>query len=463
MRRKRSALGQISTRFAAVWIAALVALAPIAAEAQTRLPLVRDAEIEALIRDYSLPLFKVSGISASNIQIYLIRSSAFNAFVADGRRMFINTGAIMQSDTPNQLIGVIAHETGHIAGGHLARLRDQLARTRTASIIAMLAGAAAAVAVGAAGGSGSDAVNIGRAAVAGGTQATQRSFLEYRRSEEIAADRAAINYLNATGQSGKGMLEVFDRFAGQAIFSGRYTDPYVQSHPLPRDRVATLEQLVRSSPYYNSADPASLVKRHNMVRAKLHGFLDNPRSVMRRYPRNDASLPARYARAIARFRTADLRAAIRDIDGLIRAEPRNPYFRELKGQALLESGRATEAIKPLQDAVSLAPNEPLIRIMLGHALVATNSRANMEAAIGHLRKGLAAEPDHGAGFRQLSIAYGRTGREGEAALAAARGFLAQGAIPLARQQATRAQALLKRGSPGWIQADDLLNVTKREK
>lgn len=429
---------------------------PTPAEAQGRVPLIRDAEIEGLIRDYSEPIFRAAGISRSNIRILIINSRDFNAFVADGRRMFINVGTLMKTETPNQLIGVIAHEAGHISGGHLARLREQIGKTQTAAIISMLLGAAALAAASAAG--GGSAGQAGQAAALGGRQVVERSFLAYRRTEERAADLAAVNFLNATGQSARGMLEVFRQFADQAIFSSQFTDPYIASHPMPGDRIATLEGIVRNSPYYGRADPPALQARHNLMRAKLSGFLENPRAVFRRYPRNDTSLEARYARAIARYRTADVRAALRDIDGLIKSQPNNPYFWEFKGQALMESGRPREAIEPLRRAAKLAPKAGLIRILLGQALVAANDNRYLKEAISNLSRGTTQEPEASSGFRQLAIAYGRSGRNADAALASARAYYAEGQIKLAKQQAARAKDQFKRGSPGWLQADDILSI-----
>lgn len=431
------------------------------AAAQGNLPLIRDTEIESLIRDYSLPVFQAAGISRSNIQIYLLNSQDFNAFVADGRRMFINVGSLMQTETPNQIIGVIAHEAGHIAGGHLARMREQLSATRATAIIGVLLGAAAAAAAGAAGG-GTAAGGAGQATILGGQQIAQRNFLAYRRTEETAADRAAVNYLNATGQSAKGMIDVFSRFADQALFSSRFVDPYIQSHPIPNSRIATLEDVVKRSPYYDRLDPPALQLRHDMMRAKLRGFLKSPRAVFLRYPKSDTSMPARYARAIARFRTANVRAAIRDIDALIKSQPNNPYFWELKGQALLESGKPKQAIRPLRQAVSLKPNAGLIRILLGQALVASNDKGNIAEAVKFLRRGLELEPEASGGYRQLAIAYGRTGQDANAALASANGYLNEGAIKLAKLQATRAKSFFKRGSPGWLQADDILNIREKK-
>ena len=230
----------------------------------------------------------------------------------DGRRIFVNAGALMDAQTPNQIIGVLAHETGHIAGGHLSRLRQQLAMAQTQSIIAMLLGVGAMVAAARSGGVGGNPA----AAILGPQEAIRRSLLSYQRAQEEQADRAGVKFLTATGQSAKGMYDTFKRFADQILFAAHYADPYVQSHPMPAERVAALEVLAQDSPYWDKKDPPELQLRHDLMRAKLVGFLDRGDTVARRYPASDTSLPARYARAIATYRHGDLRAAIAQIDAL---------------------------------------------------------------------------------------------------------------------------------------------------
>jgi predicted Zn-dependent protease len=435
-------------------LAVLTAL-PLPAFAQKGLPLVRDAEIEELLRDYARPIFRAAGIPSSAVEINIINNRAFNAFVANGRRMFINVGAIFESETPNELIGVMAHETGHIAGGHLARLREQLERAQTMAIVAMLLGAGA-MAGGAATGSG-EGVQAGRAIMLGGQNAAGRSLLSYQRGEEQAADRAALNYLQDTGQSARGMLRTFERFANEGMFLSRGADPYAMSHPMPRERIAALEDLARKSVHFEKKDPPALQLRHDLARAKVAGFLDRHDTVARRYPLSDTSLPARYARAIAAYKGSDPKRGIELIDELIAAQPSNAYFWELKGQALVETGRPREAIPALRKAVSLAPSQGLIRLSLGQALVVTDDRSLVDEAISELRRGLSLEPEAGGGYRHLSRAYAVKGNIAEAELAAARGYFLDGEYPLAKSQAARAQAKLPRGSPGWIAADDILN------
>src|SRR5258707_5411923 len=338
----RIAVARKPTVLTAVTVAAALALAPIApAPAQEKEnrgpPVLRDAESEALLREYTRPILRAAGLEKQNIQMVIINESSFNAFVADGRRIFVNYGAIMQSETPNQLIGVLAHEAGHLAGGHLAKLREQLAQAQTQMIIAMLLGAGAMVA-GAAGG-GNGLANAGAAAVAGPQEMIRRSLLSYQRQQEENADRAGVKFLTATGQSPKGMYETFKRFTSESLFAARGADPYLQSHPMPADRVASLEELARASPYWDKKDDPALQMRHDMMRAKISAFMERQDPVYRRYPLSNTSLPARYARAITAYLHGDLNNALTQIDGLIQAQPNNPYFYELRGQALLEGGR----------------------------------------------------------------------------------------------------------------------------
>ncbi|MGE3989960.1 M48 family metalloprotease [Pseudorhodoplanes sp.] len=442
-------------------VAALVAVAlacpPLPAAAQKRggLPLIRDAEIEQLMRDYTHPIFKVAGLSRANLKIVLINDRAFNAFVVDGRRIFVNTGALAESTTPNQIIGVMAHETGHIAGGHLSKLRQELANVQTAALVGMLLGAAA-LAAGAASGNAAGAGQAGMAAIHASQHAATRSLLSYQRAHEEAADRAAVKFLAATGQSAKGMYETFKRMADQSMFVARYADPYAQSHPMANERMAALTEIARTSPNWDKKDSPDLQARHDLMRAKLSGFMDAPQTVARRYPASDTSLAARYARAIATYRHSDIRAAIAQIDALIAIQPNNPYFHELKGQALLENGRAIDAIAPLRRAVSLAPDPTLIQIMLGQALVATNNPKLADEAITILRNGLAREPDTPNGYQQLAMAYGRKGDIAQADLASAQAAFTRGDFKTARELAARAKTRLPVGSPGWVRADDIV-------
>jgi len=427
---------------------------PTRAQAQSGgVPVVRDTEIENLLRDYAAPILKAAGLSKQNVRIVILNDRTFNAFVMDGRHIFINAGALFDAKTPNEVIGVFAHETGHLAGGHLMRLREQLASAQTASIVALLAGVGAAVA-GARAGSG----DVGAAAIMAPQAAIQRSLLAYVRTQEDQADHAGVKFLNATGQSAKGMLDLFKRLSDESLFNSRYIDPYLQTHPMPPERVAALEVLAKASPYFDRKDPPELQLRHDMMRAKLSGFLDRPDTVYRRYPLSDHSLPARYARAIAAYRYGSGREALAQIDSLIQSEPNNPYFYELKGQVLLEGGHPADAIAPLRRAVALAHGAPLIDIMLGQALIATDNAKNAQEAVPLLRDALAREPEQSEAYAQLAMAYGRQGDLAQADLAAAQAAYNRGDVKTARQLAARAKTRLPVGSPAWVRADDLVSV-----
>ena len=448
------ALAVVTAVAVAATAAGPAAVTPARAQDATRgMPIVRDTEIEQLLRDYAQPILKAAGLAKQNVKVVVLNDRAFNAFVMDGRHIFINAGALFDAKTPNEVIGVFAHETGHLAGGHLLKLREQLASAQTASVVALLLGVGAAVA-GARSGSG----DVGAAAIMAPQSAIQRSLLAYVRTQEDQADHAGVKFLNATGQSSRGMLELFKRLSNDSLFNSRYIDPYLQTHPMPAERVAALETIAKESPYFNVRDSAELQARHDLMRAKLSGFLERPDTVARRYPLGDHSLAAGYARAISAYRNSDLRQAVAQIDDLIRAQPGNPYFYELKGQALLEGGRASEAVAPLRQATQLSHGAPLIQIMLAQALIGSNNPKVAEEAVELLRNALIREPEAPEAYSQLAMAYGRKGDLAQADLASAQAAFARGDMMTARQLASRAKTRLPVGSPSWVQADDIVNL-----
>ena len=441
---------------AALLQASLAPALPQSPRGQT-LSIIRDTEIEQLLRDYSAPIFRAAGISSSAPDIVLINDRSFNAFVASSRRIFLHIGVLMEAETPNEVIGVLAHETGHIAGGHLARLRQELATAQIISVIGALAGGAAvagaAASRGAVGNSGVGAAG----AIGGGMEVARRSLLAYQRSEEQAADRAAVRFLDATGQSSRGMLRTFERFAESGLFTSRALDPYQLSHPLPQERIAQLQTLARESPHYARRDPAALQMRHDLARAKLFGFIDRAEGVGRRYPARDVSVPARYARAIAAHRSGRMQEALSAISALIGEQPGNPHFHELRGQILLESGQAAAAIEPLRRAAQARPNSGLIRAMLGRALLHGGSPGLLDEAVRELSFAAHREKELSAPHRDLAAAYARRGNIGMAELSAAQAALIDGDLVAAQTQATRALQKLPKGSPGALRADDIVN------
>ncbi len=422
------------------------------ATAQTAIPTARDAETERLLAEYTAPLIRAAGIAKPNI--HLVNARDFNAFVTPGNRMFINTGTIIDSETPNELIGVLAHEIAHIAANDTAQIQQVIQEASSVMLLASLLGVGAAAA-GAAAGS-SDAASAGAGVISGVNTAGLRAILRYKREQEAAADRAAIRYLDATGQSGAGMITTLARLSSESLFATQRANPYLQSHPFPRDRAITVENLARQSPHYGKTDTPVMIARHSLVRAKLVGFTRPQGEVYRTYPPADQSLAGRYARAIAEYRAGRRQEALRLIDGLIAAAPDYPYFHELKGQALFEGGDVRASIAPLRKAVSIS-GDGLINILLGQALVAIGDSASADEAVQVLRLGLRDAPRTASGYRALARAYALQGNVALAELTTAEGLMIQGALREAKEFATRAQAKLKQGTPAWLRADDILS------
>jgi predicted Zn-dependent protease len=422
--------------------------------------LIRDAEIEELMWRYLKPIFKVAGISPGAVHVYLIDDPRINAFVAGGQRIFIHTGLIEQAGSPNEIIGVLAHETAHVAGGHLARLGVELERASTQAIIATLLGAAAAVGAAKAGAASSNGAS--GALVLAGPELVKRNLLTYVRAQEASADEGALRYLNATGQSGRGMLELFQKLYNENIASLQHVNPYAVSHPLPLQRIRTLENRVEASKNYRTKDKDYLVFRHKMAQAKLAGFTRNARAVRSAYPASDRSIPAQYARAIAAYRLGDLRTAIPMIDRLIAQIPKNPYFHELKGQALLEKGNPRDAIGPLKQAEKLYPKSGLIKILLAQALLASDTKPDARKALATLAKAERFEGDSASLHLFKARAHGILGDFARAELSTAESALLRGDKKLARQKAEGARKRAKAGSTVWIKASDILNQLNKK-
>jgi predicted Zn-dependent protease len=444
---------RIAAHVGAFAAALALVVQPAAAQQQKRPNIIRDVEIETLLRDYMRPIWAAAGLAQQNIRVVLIADPSFNAFVMDGKRIFVNTGALMQSETPNEIIGVLAHETGHIAGGHLARMRQQMESAQTVAIAAMLLAIGGVAATAGSNNVGGNPAGL----IAGPQEMIRRSLLAYQRGEEQSADRAAVSYLTATKQSPRGMVKTFERFQNDQIFISQRVDPYVLSHPMARERIAALEDLAAKSPYLNVKDPPALQARHDMMRAKLVGFTERGDAIARRYPLSDNSLPARYARAISTYRFGNVQEGVRQIDALIAEQPGNPYFYELKGQALLEAGRARDATAPLRKASELTGGNPLIRTMLGQSLVESGDKASTDEAIRELNFGLQRDSSSSSSWRYLATAYGQKGDIPNADLASAQSAFYGGDYKLARELAGRARQKFPLGSPGWLKADDIVN------
>lgn len=430
-------------------LATALGLAPLfEAEAQSRRPsLIRDAEIEATLRAYADPIFAAAGLDTSAVQVHIINDKRINAFVSNGMQIFIHTGLLMEAKTPNQVIGVLAHETGHISGGHLARQKEELENRTIEAIIGVLAG----VAIGVATGSGEAGVG---AATLGQSIAT-RNLLQYTQAQEGAADQAAFSLLEGTHQSPTGMVDFFRMLSRQEALSSINQDPYMRTHPLTTSRVDSAEAALRASPYADAKDPPELTARHERMLAKLTGYLEPLSRVMTTYPEKDQSVAARYARAIAYFRVSRTEEALAAMESLLAEAPNDPFFIEQKAQILYDRGRLAEALPLYQQALDLVPHEPLIRMELAEVQVGLEHPALLEPAIANLEEVVRLEPKNARAFHLLATAYGRSGDEPMANLAQAEEFLARGKTKEAKHFADRALQGLKEGSPGWLKAQDI--------
>ncbi|WP_246715953.1 M48 family metalloprotease [Aurantimonas sp. DM33-3] len=456
-------LGAISARITSMILAASVALAPVGVQAAAKdkasLPIVRDAEIEALVADYARPLLKAAGLSRSGIEIVLVNSDAFNAFVS-GRRIYINTGAITATQTPNQLIGILAHEIGHLAGGHQQRLREQLERSQAIAVVASLLGAGIAAAGAAAG--GGSAVSAGAGVMMGGGGIAQRNLLSYQRGEESTADRSALTYLEATGQSARGLVETFEILDRGNLFARSSGGNYTSSHPMPRDRIAALQRLAQESRFYDRTDKPELAVRHNLARAKIVAYNDGAGAVRRMFARDPRSLAAYYGDAIATHLAGSPASALAKVDALLKAQPNNAFFYELRGDILVDAGRSQEAAAAYSKAAKLdKTGSGILKAEIGQALVTSGDPAKMKEAIRLIRDGLSSDPGNSVAYRFLAMAYGRIGEVGRAELATAEGYWHGGAFRQAKIFAIRAQQKLQPGTPPWRAAQDIIQTEIR--
>ncbi|MEN0087619.1 MAG: M48 family metalloprotease [Pseudomonadota bacterium] len=449
-------MSQQVAHIARLFLAVAVVIAMAAPAQAARIALVRDAQTEALMRAYAQPILRAAGLRNGAVEILLVNDRSFNAFVT-GRRMFINTGAIMTSKVPNEIIGVVAHEVGHIQGGHQNRLRERIERAQVMSVIAGLVGAG--ISVGSVAAGSAEGARAGLGVAAGGRTAALRSLLSYRRSEERAADIAALRLLDATGQSGRGLLETFRRFQTSLSLSGASRDKYKRSHPLPRDRMAALERDVAASPNFSKRDSDALQLAHDMVRAKLVAYTGTGRDQARFANEFRGSLPGLYHDAISTFLNGSSRAALPKIDAAITRAPRNAYLHEMKGEILLRSARPREAVSAFQNAVKFdRNNNGFLRSQLGHALVEIGDQQSLQTAVKQLQRGLSDDPNNPLGFGYLARAHAGLGQVALADLASAEAARAAGNLTQAKQLAKRAQQGLKSGSGAWLRAGDIMAI-----
>jgi len=433
----------------------LVILSAVAAQ-QPRaqgLALIRDAEIEQTLRVYSRDVFKAAGLDPEAISLHLVNADSLNAFVTPGRRMFFHTGLLRTAETPFEVIGVIAHETAHIASGDIAGRRQEQRSAGGMALTSALLGAGAAVLTGRG--------DVGAAVTSFGQGAALSDLLAYTRAQEGTADQAAVSYLNKAGYPPRGLSAFLEKLEQQSALLPENQAPFLRTHPLTRDRLQFLEEAVRTSPHHGQPVPEALERRHARMQAKLAGFLDSPERVLRE--RDGSTLPDRYARAIAHFREDSLDRALGLVDELLAEHPGDPYFHELKGQMLFENGRVEDALAPYQRAVELAPEQPLLRLALAEAQIRAEPGGGERTrkAVDHLDRVLKVMGDNPFAWRLAATAHGRLGDQGRAALALAESALAKGDAATARRQAERARSHLEKGSTAWHQASDVANEAGR--
>jgi predicted Zn-dependent protease len=412
----------------------------------------RDSETELLFRDMSKPLIEAAKLDPGSVKVVLVQDDEINAFVATGQVVYIHSGLIAAADNANQLQAVIAHELGHVAGGHAIRMYEGAGAATKISILSLVLAAAAAA------GAGDAAMGV----LMAGQQAAQGTFLSFTRAQESSADLAGAAYLSKAGVNGKGSLDFFKKLGNQEFrLAIPQEDSYARTHPLSSERIASLEQIYRADPAWNRPTDPALEARFQRVKAKLLGYI-NPRRATVVYPESDQSVPAHYARAYAYHRGAYPDKAASETAALLRASPDDPFFLELKGQILLEGGNPRDAIAPLQRAVSLAPDQPMIAVMLGHALIATDNQANFAQAKQVLKNAVNRDNDNPFAWYQLGIVYDREGDRARASLASAERHNLEGRTKLALAAARSAMMELKIGTPDYLRAQDIAMVSETQ-
>jgi len=415
---------------------------------------VRDTEIEDIIRDLAYPIFRAARLDPEAIDVYLVQDRSLNAFVAGGQKLFFHTGLLARVGSPEALLGVIAHESGHIAGGHLAQRKLAVEDASTKSILAYAVGILGAIASGRS--------DVASAVIFGSQDLAIKGLLSYSRSHEQAADQAAVQYLKSAGLSPAGLLSFMNQLKGQEVLLATNQDPYLSTHPLTRERITFLENQVELSPYKNSSSVSAADRaRFERARAKVIGFLEPTVMVASTYPDSDQGEPARYARTLLAYRLGRLEDAIRGIDQLLAGAPNDPFYLELKGQMLFERGRVDEALLPLEQAVAALPNASQIRQLLARAQIELNRPDLDHKAVENLEQVLASEPDNPFAWRLIAAPLSRMGESAKVHLALSEYWLGRGDNRRAGIEARRALDLLPAGSSDAQQAQDVYNEAER--
>jgi predicted Zn-dependent protease len=433
------------------FVTMLVATALLAQPAAAQ-SILRDAETEAMFNDIAAPLIVAAGLPAKNVDIVLVGDPEINAFVAGGQVVYINAGLLQAADNANEVQGVIAHELGHLAAGDVLRGSEGAKAATGISILSLLLGAVAIAA-----GAGEAGIGI----LSAGQQAALGKYLAFSRTQESSADQSGRRYLVNAGISGRGMISFFKKLEAQEYrYSLESIDPYAQTHPLSSDRISVLTDSFKADKAWTTPTERALEARFQRIKAKLFGFTNNPIATLNKYPLTDQSIPAHYARAYAYHKSAYPQKAVAEADALLSVAPHDPYFEELKGQILLESGKPAEALAVLRDAVQRTNYQPLIAALFGHALIATEDPRNYAEAKQVLRAAISRDNQNPFAWYQLGTIYAHEGDTARAALATAERFNLQGDARQALGSATMAMAGIAKGTPDWLRAQDIALVSK---
>jgi len=412
-------------------------------------PLIRDAEIEHTLRTYGDPIFKAAGVNEKSVKLFIVNDDSLNAYVAGGQNMFIHTGLIMATETPDVLMGVMAHETGHIAGGHLARGAEQLKNAELGSILTFVLGAAAAVV--------SKRPDAAAAVISGGQNAVMKNFLSFTRANEQAADTSALNSLDKLGISAEGLVRMFEILQRDERAHPNSPDPYMMTHPLTHDRVDFVRDHVQKSKIPEGQYPKKYLAMHQRMVAKLYGFIESPEKTLRKYPISDKSEAARLARAVAYYKMPDMERAVSEMNNLLENSPNDPFFHELKGQILFENGKVSEARAEYKIAVDLLPDSSLILADLGKVEMAQNVPSTLQPAINHLEKSTTLDNSNADTWHLLATAYGKANNMPMSYLALAEQASLEDDNKTALRMANQAISTLKEGSPARQLAQDIKN------
>lgn len=450
----RQSFVRLSLSRAGQLITALLAMIAITVQPVAAQSILRDAETEALFSDMVAPLVAVSELDAKDVEVILINSSQINAFVAGGQRMFFYSGTIEAADSAVEIQGIMAHELGHITGGHIIRFDEGIKTATGITILSLILGAAAIAA---------GAGDAGAGILAAGQQAATGKFLAFSRVQERAADSAGARYLSAAGITGRGSIDFFKKLQNYEFRLGiPQEDSYGRTHPLSGERVTLLRDVYQADPAWDNPPDPEIEERFQRVKAKLLGFTSEPNTTLRKFPESDQSIPARYARAYAWHKSAYPDRALMEVNNLLRDNPNDPYFLELHGQILLESGRPEEAITSLRKAVQLTNNQPLIASLFGHALIATEDEAHFEEAQRVLKAAVVKDNRNPFAWYQLGVVYSQQGDTARAQLATAESALLQRNYGSAIRSSQIAMAGIKENTPEWIRAQDISLIAKNE-